>query len=611
MLNPDHRQMYTDALRPPPGYRFGSAVAAAYSLDLETLLTIPLHLALFSAEQPLEHLLGDGIALLEALRRTTDQVTVFAQASRVLAPTHPHVLYGLLEPTVIEALPPAPNGSFHPKIWVIRFQQPESDAVRLRLIVLTRNLTADRSWDLALTLEGAPGDERIPDNAELVTLIRRLPQLATRPVPAERAEQIEELATLAGRTEWELPGEFNRVRFHTLGLNGSRAWLPRESDELIVLSPFLSNQALHDLLQTTDAAPALISRPQSFAMIDRAILEEFDRVLVLAEQAELEDGEEGDTWQEFGSITHGLHAKGYLVKRGWDTHLYVGSANATNPALVYGANVELVAELIGRRSKVGAVTDLLNAEGFGALLADHDLDAEVPPADPALQAAEDALERLRRQLVGCGMTLVFDEGEAGWRMRLRSRDRLPLGASISAKAWLATRRSDTGVAIEALSDGQAIELPHSPLSLVTSFVAFELRSTEVDLATRFVLNLPTENMPVEERDGAIVRDIIGNREGFLRYVMLLLVEAGEEAAIFGSGGGKWGAFGQGGRSGDELPLFENLTRTFCRDPKRLESIRRLMEEVGKDPEGGVVPPEFLDLWHIFEAAHRVQTARDA
>lgn len=611
MLNPDHRQMYTDMLRPPPGYRFGSAVAATYSLDLETLLTIPLHLALFSAEQPLEQLLGDGIALLEALRRTTEQVTVFTQASRVLAPAHPHVLYGLLEPTVIEALPPAPNGSFHPKIWVIRFQQPESGAVRLRLIVLTRNLTADRSWDLALTLEGTPGEERIPDNAELVTLIRRLPHLATRPIPDGRTEQIEELAELAARTEWELPGDFNRVRFHALGLNGSRAWCPEESAELIVISPFLSNQALHDLLQTTDAAPALISRPESYATIDRAILEEFDRVLVLAEQAELEDGEEGDSRQEFGSLSHGLHAKGYLVKRGWNTHLYVGSANATSPALVHGTNVELVAELIGRRSKVGAVTDLLDSDGFGALLVDHDVDAEVAPADPALEAAEDVLERLRRQLVSCGMSLAFDEGESGWRMRLQARDRIALDPTIAATAWLATRRSETGVAITALSDGQAIELPQSPLSLLTSFVAFELRSTEVDVAVRFVLNLPATDMPVEERDGAIVRDIIRNREGFLRYVMLLLAEAGEGATIFGPGSGKWGAFGQTSRPGDELPLFENLTRVFCREPERLESIRRLMEEVGRDPEGGVVPPQFYDLWHIFEAASRVQTERDA
>lgn len=116
MLNPDDRRLYTDALRPPQGFRFTEAVAGTYSLDLETLLTIPLHLALFSAEQPLEELLKDGVALLEALRRTTDHVTVYGQASRMIAPAHPHVLYGLLEPTVVQVMPPSDGGSFHPKL---------------------------------------------------------------------------------------------------------------------------------------------------------------------------------------------------------------------------------------------------------------------------------------------------------------------------------------------------------------------------------------------------------------------------------------------------------------------------------------------------------------
>lgn len=44
MLNPDQRRLYTDALRPPLGYRFTEAIATTYSLELQTLLTVPLHL---------------------------------------------------------------------------------------------------------------------------------------------------------------------------------------------------------------------------------------------------------------------------------------------------------------------------------------------------------------------------------------------------------------------------------------------------------------------------------------------------------------------------------------------------------------------------------------
>jgi hypothetical protein len=53
---------------------------------------------------------------------------------------------------------------------------------------------------------------------------------------------------------------------------------------------------------------------------------------------------------------------------------------------------------------------------------------------------------------------------------------------------------------------------------------------------------------------------------------------------------------------ENLPLFEHLTRAFCREPERLHSVRRLIEEIGVDGDGEVVPPEFLNLWGTFEAA---------
>ena len=55
--------------------------------------------------------------------------------------------------------PPTTAGVFHPKCWLLRFA-PEYDdePVRYRLLVLSRNLTFDRSWDVALvTRRRAPG----------------------------------------------------------------------------------------------------------------------------------------------------------------------------------------------------------------------------------------------------------------------------------------------------------------------------------------------------------------------------------------------------------------------------------------------------------------------
>ena len=601
MLSPDDRRLYTDALRPPAGYRFGDAVATTYSLDLQTLLTIPLHLALFSAELPMEDLLRDGVALLEALRRTADRLTVYAQSSRISDPVIPHVLYSLLESSVIEVEAPSAAGSFHPKLWLIRFDKPDSDESRLRLLVLSRNITADRCWDLVLTLEGTQGPDAVPANRPLARLLERLPSLAGRAVGDKHRAQTQRLPELALRAKWEMPGHFDEVRFHALGLDGAMSWLPDGSNELAVVSPFLSTTALEKLLGTTHAPVVLVSRPEWLARIPREVLDRFRHVKVLADQAELEGGEEPVGSREADAPRYGLHAKAFITKQGWDTHVYMGSANATNAALVNGTNVELVAELIGKRSRVGGIDDLMSADGVGGLLLDY-----VPPNEPNapdsdVERAREALDVARRELGRSGIRIRFADSEDGWIGELTCRGRVSGDGIAAVRAWLVTREDRTATDARALLAGRPVLLQPSLIQHVTSFVVFELIASAADERVRFVLGVEAVEMPVEERDAAVVRDVIRNRDGFLRYVMLLLAEATEDGDVFGTGSASWGRL-NGSRTDDDLPLFEHLTRAYCRQPDRLGSIRRLLREIGSEHGDDVVPPEFRDLWDVFERA---------
>ena len=156
MLGPDQRTLYTEALRPPAGYVFDEGRAATYTLNLTTVLAVPLHLVLQSARDPRE-LLKDSVALLEALRRVSSRLTVYCDSGRIHAPTSPNILYSLLEPVVVEVKAPR-GGAFHPKFWILRFVPGDDESENppiLRVLVLSRNLTFDRSWDICLTLEGS------------------------------------------------------------------------------------------------------------------------------------------------------------------------------------------------------------------------------------------------------------------------------------------------------------------------------------------------------------------------------------------------------------------------------------------------------------------------
>ena len=63
----------------------------------------------------------------------------------------------------------------------------------------------------------------------------------------------------------------------------------------------------------------------------------FKQRYTLAEEAETEDGESSDELSSSDMV--GLHAKIYVFERGWNTHLVIGSGNATNAALVAELNI--------------------------------------------------------------------------------------------------------------------------------------------------------------------------------------------------------------------------------------------------------------------------------
>jgi len=60
------------------GYAFDLAVATTYSLDLPTLLTVPLNFLLFGSDEGTSDI-ADNVATLEALRRISSRILVFCQ----------------------------------------------------------------------------------------------------------------------------------------------------------------------------------------------------------------------------------------------------------------------------------------------------------------------------------------------------------------------------------------------------------------------------------------------------------------------------------------------------------------------------------------------------
>lgn len=591
MIHPESRSLLTDALTPPPGYAFDNGVATTFSLDLVTLLTLPLHLAWLGQAQ------GNGaepdiLALIEALRRTAEKLTVFCQRGRMQVPRIASPLFGMLE-GMVHDVSAKHGGAYHPKVWLLKFASVTNDETQLRLLVLSRNLTDDRSWDVSLRLDGAVGRKTVKENKPLRTLLEQTVVMSDKKVSGARGVNLQHLLDAVMHCTWELPGAFDEVRFHVLGVGRkAMSWLPAPDegrwDQFGVISPFVSETALEKLSALSNQPLFLIARPDELDKLSDPGPEGFASVWVMDEHAETSDAEEAEVGRE-----RGLHAKVFVGKRGWNTHLFVGSANASNAALVAGLNVEFMAELIGKWSKVGLPAAWLGDEGIKQLLSPYQRTAPGDTEEDLLQMAQ--LDAVRERLCTAALTLHCTAGDDGWLVTLAGLERADL-EDVAGWVWLVTVRSDAAVAMHKV--GTALPLGTFTVQDITSFAGFRLVLGKHQLC--FALNLILVGAPVH-RDMEMLRAALRNRDGFVRYLLLLL---GDWDA---NGGGEGhGGRGSASRSGDEgLPLFEMLARAFARDPARLAQVSQVVARLRKDlprPEDEILAPEFLEIWSCFELA---------
>lgn len=543
--------------------------------------------------------------MLEAIRRYSKQITVYVQRGRIQIPqiVKPTPLFGILEDMVIQVKAPG-GGAFHPKVWAIRYVSPDQSSEIYRLVVLTRNMTTDQSWDLSLQLEGSIESQEIELNRPLAHFFNMLPGLATESVESEREEQAHGFAEALRKVHWKLPDGFHELAFYLPGTKGFD-WQPPDANRVVIVSPFCSDHVLQTLATKSNAADALISRPESLSALNQETLALFGKCLHLDEAAETEYGNEDDTAEH--PLATGLHAKVYLFERRHYidySHVIMGSANATHAALGVKKNIEILVELVGKNTKVGGIDELLGSDGLGEYLVEYGTSKET---DTARRDAEDCVERARSRLSEVELYVKCIPGsmEGSWGLMLTGE--IPtLEGIIDASAWPITVAQEYSVIIKGGDSQVRIKLGEFSASSLTGLIAFELRSDHPDVTARFVLNLPVLGIP-EERYSAILQTVIRNRDGFIRYLLLLLGDDMVSELDVGSGGA-WGNWLARLATGEDFPLLEELTRAYSRHPGRLKEISRLVRDLSRGSQNEVVPEDFSSLWTVFESAMGVRDA---
>lgn len=609
---------YGEQLKPPSGYRLDRAIAATYSADLGTLLSIPV--ALVYAQTMEGDLTGARFQLLEAIKQFSCRVRVYHQAGQLHVPAKLNWLYAHLEEALVPILPDDAFTAFHPKVWVIRFAPDEEDDTsgdagglpnRFRLLVLSRNLTFDRSWDVAASLEGEPGTSVLSGNKPLVDFLRWLDSQQ----PIEWFEGfVEELA----RVEFATPGPFDRHAFHPLGIPGHVASpvASVKSKRTVVLSPFLDATAVNDLVEQTSGELNLFSQAHELAKLPAPLLEKL-KSYHLSDL--IVDGESIDAAED-GSADiqkQQLHAKVFVMRSEGETRWFLGSANATTAART--RNVEFMLELSGSSGKARIWRLLQN------LIGEQEGDGPFVPFDAGdggnIDPERDKKERLVRQfeyaLLKSPINARVEPSENGKNFDLFLRFDLrgvPRREEFRVLVQPFNVKSKPDPA--ALMPGEIQEVTFLNLGEVelSRFLQFRIEDREEQAYHEFLLRIEIANLPTDRLDN-ILRRIIDSSDKFFEYLRFLLADEITKEDLLDVGGEEAMISSPDDESDHgwqiNLPIYEQLLVVASRNPLKLRDVDELIGhlaetepaevEAGEVDSGGtpVIPEAFLSFWEAF------------
>lgn len=197
-------------------------------------------------------------------------------------------------------------------------------------MVLSRNLTFDRSWDIAVSLDGVLTDEpqvSAPGDNWLDFIDHLMDQAGPFEAKAQFKAELHHIS-------WKAPAGFGDPRL----IAGGRSFGPpvrflRPNDCLLVVSPFLKDGAgrffaLDDLARLCpEGKLRLFSRSEE---LDSVGAEKLEAWTCYSINGDVVDGEER---LQISDKKQNLHAKLIIIERGKTTHWHLGSANATSAAL--------------------------------------------------------------------------------------------------------------------------------------------------------------------------------------------------------------------------------------------------------------------------------------
>ena len=608
MLNPNNDRLdYGQILAPPAGYYLDFAVGTTYSLDLDALVGASLAMGL--SEETDSELMNNPVCLLEALRSTGDKVALFCEGGQIHMPSKVTSLYILLEKMVFSVKTAKHRGisaypSFHPKFWLLRFKNSAGDLL-YRVVVLSRNLSFDRSWDITYYMDGKPSNKQNEKNQPVSDFLQYL----TGFLPSDsngraKAKLIRGLIKELPYVTFE-PAEKEFYDFEFLP-NGVRkedgsyyqiAETPLFKDtfhDVMIISPFLTGSIMrgfndrNNRSHIENARYFLITREMSLGKLKP---EDVSRFRIFTMRDTVIDGETAISDSSAEVQKQDIHAKVYMTRKYSDANFYLGSLNASHNA-VHG-NIEFMLLLRAKNRYLNI--DKLSADLFGSEKDGSDNPFQEATLQNAIIDEEDERKKMLDGIIknlnrSNPRAIVTQETEEEYSIAIHFGKVDLNGCQIVVRPLLSKK--------EELFDSD-IRFDGLRLTQLSEFYSITVSNT--DYSTERVLIIPTTGLP-EDREKAVVSSVVSDRDCFYRYIAFLLGDDSILSVLEGNA-----VEGEGGTIHDRptyrVPaLYEKMLQTAAAAPERFKGIEYLMKTISED---GIIPDEFKDLYKTFKKAVKI------
>ncbi len=588
MLNPNNdRLYYGKILSPPVNYELDFAIGTTYTLDLDALVGASISLGL--SEDIDSDLMDNSIFLLEALRSTSNKVALFCQNGQIKLPTNTTPLYILIENMVFQVKTSKTfkenrYASFHPKFWLLRYIDKEKNTF-YRLVVLSRNLTFDRSWDISFTMDGYKSEEMTDKNNAIINFIDYLTNFST---DDGKTKVMNDIMDELKHVEFNLRHNvFNDFEFFVNGIDyadnilNSRLFEDDSLNELMIVSPFLSKDVIKDFnnRKSNTSKAMLFTRLNSIEPLRQEDCSNFE---VYTLRDDVIDGESQVSEEAQETLKQDIHAKIYAMENDKTLELYLGSLNASHNAL-YG-NVEFMIKLQAKNKKLNVKQlsdDLFNGEKGGPKdpfhlrnVEDYELEesSEVTDLDLIIKYISrlDAKATISQNDKYYDITVDFEGFD----------EKLLNGFNVSIKPLLSNKTSEFSQ--------KTIFNKLDKLSLSEFFVI--MINDDLNNDINRVIKIPTIGMP-EDRQKEVISSIITDENAFIKYVAFLL---GDEFILTVENN----LIGNVGNSMNiQLPeLYEKMLKSSIYSPEKFRELEFLINALSDD---NVVPEGFEEMYDTF------------